>query len=104
MPIHKLKLTKTGEEFLLYGDSLTEDQSNFGVEIVEKDIKIEDNQLLPVFEQNQYQRDKKLFAEHIESFNDLKNAYFLIKTKELNKPKSIRDMVIEKYNSLSEYF
>lgn len=102
MPIHKLKLTKTGEEFLLYGESLLENQSI--AEIVEKDIKIEDNQLLPVFEQDHYQRDKKLFAEHIESFNDLKNAYFLIKTKELNKPKSIRDMVIEKYESLSEYF
>ena len=38
------------------------------------------------------------------SYEDLKYAYFLIKTKELQKSKSIRDMVLEKYESLSEYF
>lgn len=89
-------------EFLMFGDELSEPDET--IELLEENVKLEDNQLLPIFEQFNFKSDRKLFQEGIVSFNDLKNAYFLIKTKELNKPKSIRDMVIEKYESLSEYF
>ena len=89
-------------EYLLIGDNLPEsDENNI---LLEENVKIEDNQLLPIFEQFGFERDKKLFIEGICSFEDLKHAYFLIKTKELQKSASIRKLVIEKYESLSEYF
>ena len=89
-------------EYLLIGDNLPEsDENNI---LIEENVKIEDNQLLPIFEQFNFERDKKLFRENITSYDDLKHAYFLIKTKELQKSASIRKMVIEKYESLSEYF
>lgn len=86
----------------MFGDELPEPDKN--VELLEKDVKLEDNQLLPVFENFAFKADKKLFNEGIMSFNDLKNAYFLIKTKELQKSKAIRDLVISKYIALSDYF
>lgn len=89
-------------EFLLIGEDLPESDEN--VTLLEKDVKLEDNSLVPIFEQLQFERDKKLFAEGICSFNDLKHAYFLIKTKELQKSASIRKLVLAKYESISEYF
>lgn len=41
--------------------------------------------------------DKKLEQEGIRSYSDLCFAYLLLKTKELNKPFSIRKLVLEKY-------
>lgn len=89
-------------EYLLVGDELPESDENN--QLIEENVKLEDNQLLPIFEQLYFDRDKKLFNEGIVSFNDLKHAYFLIKTKELQKSASIRNLVIAKYESLSEYF
>ena len=94
---------KNGEyEFLLIGEDLPGSDEN--VTLLEKDVKLEDNPLVPIFEQLQFERDKKLFAEGICSFDDLKHAYFLIKTKELQKSASIRKLVLAKYESISEYF
>ena len=42
-------------------------------------------------------RDKVLEEEHIKSFNDLSNAYMLLRMKELHKPRRIRDFVEQKY-------
>jgi hypothetical protein len=44
--------------------------------------------------------DKKLEEVGISSFYDLQTAYFLIKVKGLNQPKSIRDLVEEKYTTV----
>ena len=89
-------------EFIMYGEDLPEAPEH--IELIEENVKLEDNQTTPIFEFDKQQRDKKLFNEGIMSYEDLKYAYFLIKTKELQKSKSIRDMVLEKYESLSEYF
>ena len=92
-------------EFIMYGEDLPESpESPEHIELIEENIKLEDNQTTPIFEFDKAQRDKRLFNEGIMSYEDLKYAYFLIKTKELQKSKSIRDMVLEKYESLSEYF
>lgn len=93
---------KTDYEFIMYGEDLPEASEH--IELIEENVKLEDNQTVPILEFNKPQRDVKLFNEGIMSYEDLKYAYFLIKTKELQKSKSIRDMVIEKYESLSEYF
>lgn len=89
-------------EYLLIGDELPESDENN--QLIEENVKLEDNQLLPIFDRFNFDRDKKLFNEGIVSFNDLKHAYFLIKTKELHKSKSIREFIVEKYEMLSEYF
>lgn len=100
--INKYKIQSSDYEFIMYGENLPEAEDP--VELIEENIKIEDNQTTPIYEYDKPQRDNKLFREGIMSFEDLKYAYFLIKTKELQKSKSIRDMVVEKYESLSEYF
>ena len=89
-------------EFLMFGEELP--KADETTELVEENAKIEDNLKLPIFEQFGFQNDRKLFNEGIMSFEDLKHAYFLIKTKELNKSRSIRELVLRKYNLLSEYF
>ena len=96
------KYKQQGYEYLLIGDNLPEsDEINT---LIEENVKLKDNLDLDIFDQLAFERDKKLFKENIATFNDLKHAYFLIKTKELQKPASIRKLVLEKYESLSEYF
>lgn len=48
-------------------------------------------------------RDKKLESEGILSYLDLANAYFLLRIKSLQKPKSIRDLVLEKYTEIVQF-
>jgi hypothetical protein len=89
-------------EFIMYGEDIPEPPTH--IELIEENVKLEDNQTIPIFEFDKQPRDKRLFNEGIMSYEDLKYAYFLIKTKELQKSRSIRDAVLEKYESLSEYF
>lgn len=51
----------------------------------------------------QNSRDRKLEAEHILTYTDLSNAYNLIKLKQLNKSRSIREAVITKYIEVLDY-
>lgn len=68
----------------------------------------EENKFIPIHEYEQLMlitfrkrtSDKKLEEVGISSFYDLQTAYFLIKTKSLNLPKSIRDLVEEKYTTI----
>lgn len=48
-------------------------------------------------------RDKKLENEGILSYLDLANAYFLLRIKSLQKPKSIRDLVLKKYTEVVQF-
>ena len=48
-------------------------------------------------------RDKRLENEHILSYLDLANAFFLLKIKALQKSKSIRDAVFEKYAEVVQF-
>lgn len=48
-------------------------------------------------------RDKKLENEGILSYLDLANAYFLLRIKSLQKPKLIRDLVLEKYTEVVQF-
>ena len=48
-------------------------------------------------------RDKKLENEHILSYLDLANAFFLLRIKALQKSKSIRDAVFEKYTEVIQF-
>ena len=48
-------------------------------------------------------RDKRLENEHILSYLDLANAFFLLRIKSLQKSKSIRDLVLEKYTEVVQF-
>ena len=48
-------------------------------------------------------RDKKLENEHILSYLDLANAFFLLRIKALQKSKSVRDAVLEKYTEVIQF-
>ena len=48
-------------------------------------------------------RDKRLESEHILSYLDLANAFFLLRIKSLQKSKSIRDAVLEKYTEVIQF-
>ena len=48
-------------------------------------------------------RDKRLENEHILSYLDLANAFFLLRIKSLQKSKSIRDAVLEKYTEVIQF-
>ena len=48
-------------------------------------------------------RDKRLENEGILSYLDLANAYFLLRIKSLQKPKLIRDLVLEKYTEVVQF-
>ena len=48
-------------------------------------------------------RDKILENEHILSYLDLANAFFLLRIKALQKSKSIRDAVFEKYTEVVQF-
>ena len=48
-------------------------------------------------------RDKRLENEHILSYLDLANAFFLLRIKVLQKSKSIRDAVLEKYTEVIQF-
>ena len=48
-------------------------------------------------------RDKRLENEHILSYLDLANAFFLLRIKALQKSKSIRDAIFEKYTEVVQF-
>ena len=48
-------------------------------------------------------RDKRLESEHILSYLDLANAFFLLRIKSLQKSKSSRDAVLEKYTEVVQF-
>ena len=56
-------------EFIMYGEDLPEAPEH--IELIEENIKLEDNQTTPIFEFDKPQRDKKLFNEGIMSYEDL---------------------------------
>ena len=80
------------------------------IQLIEENVDIasDENKMLPIYEYEQLilstfkkrTSDKKLEEVGISSFYDLQTAYFLIKVKGLNQPKSIRDLVEEKYTTV----
>ena len=48
-------------------------------------------------------RDKRLENEHILSYLDLANAFFLLRIKALQKSKLIRDAIFEKYTEVIQF-
>lgn len=111
----RLVLCKTPDnlEFVLY--SLNDDISIPEESKIQlQDIKIEDyphTQIMSYIDlqisslRPSYRTDtKKLAEEGISTYDDLKNAYFLLRNKQLKKSLSIRKLVEQRYSDISCFF
>lgn len=102
---------KPGVEVLLYGEELRLPDF-LKADLIKEDVdpSTEEYRHLDILNRNlliesilgKRSRDKVLEEEHISSFDDLSNAYFLVKVKALNKSKRVREFVEEKYAEVIE--
>ena len=112
MKCDKFKL-KNGLEFLAYANDGEELSLNpfWEAELVEENVdpgKREYCELQIIHAPESWNikrqtRDKRLESEGILSYLDLANAFFLLRIKSLQKPKSIRDLVLEKYTEVVQF-
>ena len=112
MQCNKYKL-KNGLEFLAYANNGEELSFNpfWEAELVEENVdpsKKEYCELQIIHAPESWNikkqtRDKRLESEGILSYLDLANAFFLLRIKSLQKPKSIRDLVLEKYTEVVQF-
>ena len=112
MQCNKYKL-KNSLEFLAYANDSEELSLNpfWEAELVEENVdpsKKEYCELQIIHAPESWNikrqtRDKRLENEGILSYLDLANAYFLLRIKSLQKPKSIRDLVLEKYTEIVQF-
>lgn len=112
MQCNKYKL-KNGLEFLSYANDGEELSLNpfWEAELVEENVdpskkeycELQIIHALESWNIKKQTRDKKLENEGILSYLDLANAYFLLRIRSLQKPKSIRDLVLEKYTEVVQF-
>ena len=112
MQCNKYKL-KNNLEFLAYSNDSEELSLNpfWEAELVEENIDPSKKEYCELqiihapesWDIKKQTRDKRLENENILSYLDLANAYFLLRIKSLQKPKSIRDLVLEKYTEVVQF-
>ena len=112
MQCNKYKL-KNSLEFLAYSNDGEELSLNpfWEAELVEENIDPSKKEYCELqiihapesWDIKKQTRDKKLENENILSYLDLANAYFLLRIKSLQKPKLIRDLVLEKYTEVVQF-
>ena len=112
MKCDKFKL-KNGLEFLAYANDGEELSLNpfWEAELIEENVdpgKKEYCELQIIHAPESWNikrqtRDKRLESEGILSYLDLANAFFLLRIKSLQKSKSIRDLVLEKYTEVVQF-
>lgn len=112
MQCNKYKL-KNGLEFLSYANDGEELSLNpfWEAELVEENIDPSKKEYCELqiihapesWDIKKQTRDKRLENEGILSYLDLANAYFLLRIKSLQKPKLIRDLVLEKYTEVVHF-
>ena len=111
MKLNKYKFKDSDNEFLIY--TLTEELSmplnDLGLELIEENPDLEENKLLPLIKaedllerlvKRSRTRDTVLSEESIDSWNNLKAAYFAMKHRIIYFPKRIRDFINDKYSEI----
>lgn len=111
MKLNKYKLKDSDNEFLIY--TLTEELSmplnDLDLELIEENPDLETNKLLPLIKaedllerlvKRSRTRDTVLSEESIDSWNNLKAAYFAMKHRIIYFPKRIRDFINDKYSEI----
>ena len=107
------KFTDSSTEFLCYSNNEIKFPEDIPVELIEENVDPSKNGDLPIlhFEslliRGLYQKarimDKLLEENNCLTFNQLSASYFLIKNKQLNKPRRIRDIIEKKYADIVCY-
>lgn len=111
MILNKYKFKDSDNEFLIY--TLTEELSmpldDLNLELIEENPDLEANKLLPLLKaedllerliKRSRTRDTVLSEESIDSWNNLKAAYFAMKRRIIYFPKRIRDFINDKYSEI----
>lgn len=111
MILNKYKFKDSDNEFLIY--TLTEELSmplnDLNLELIEENPDLEANKLLPLLKaedllerlvKRSRTRDTVLSEESIDSWNNLKAAYFAMKRRIIYFPKRVRDFINGKYSEI----
>lgn len=101
------------QEFLVYSDNEIKFPEDLQIQLLEENVDPSKESSIPIlqFEQFMYRLlhqksripDKILEEEGITTWDHFSLAYFLIRTKQFNKPKRIRDLVVQKYADVVHY-
>lgn len=116
MKLNKYKLKDSDTELLLY--TLTEELSlpldDLNLELIQENPVLEENKFIPLIKaedlltrligKQRRTRDVILSEESIDSWNNLKAAYYAMRNRILYFPKRIREMITDKYSEIvNEY-
>lgn len=116
MILNKYKLKDSNQELLIY--TLQEDLSmpldDLNLELIEEHPNLEENKFIPILKaedlltrligKQRRTRDVILSEESIDSWNNLKAAYYAMRNRILYFPKRIREMITDKYSEIvNEY-
>lgn len=111
MKLNKYKLKDSDTELLIYTltDELSLPLDDLNLELLEESPNLEDNKFLELVKAedlleriltHKRTRDVVLSEESINSWNNLKAAYYAMRNKMLYFPKRIRDYITEKYSEI----
>ena len=111
MKLNKYKLKDSDTELLIY--TMTEELSlpleDLNFEFVTENPILEKNAFIPLIKAedlleriitHKRTRDTVLSDEHIDSWNNLKAAYYAMRNRMLYFPKRIREFITEKYSEI----
>lgn len=116
MILNKYKLKDSDQELLIY--TLQEDLSmpldDLNLELIEEHPNLEENKFIPILKaedlltriigKQRRTRDVILSEESIDSWNNLKAAYYAMRNRILYFSKRVREMITDKYSEIvNEY-
>lgn len=111
MKLNKYKFKNSDTEFLVYTmtDELSLPLDDLNLELVTENPSLEENKFLQLIKaedlleriiKHSRTRDTVLSEESIDSWNNLKAAYFAMKRRIIYFPKRIRDFINDKYSEI----
>ena len=111
MKLNKYKLKDSNQEFLIYTltDELSLPLDDLNLELVTENPPLEENKFLQLIKAedlleriitHKRTRDIVLAEESINSWNNLKAAYYAMRNRLIYFPKRIRDFINEKYSEI----
>lgn len=111
MKLNKYKFKNSDTEFLIYTmtDELSLPLDDLNIELVTENPSLEENKFLQLIKAedlleriltHKRTRDVVLAEESINSWNNLKAAYYAMRNRLIYFPKRIRDFITEKYSEI----
>lgn len=111
MKLNKYKFKNSDTEFLIYTmtDELSLPLEDLNIELVTENPSLEENKFLQLIKAedlleriltHKRTRDVVLAEESINSWNNLKAAYYAMRNRLIYFPKRIRDFITEKYSEI----